>query len=155
MSILKIAKFGHPILLKKTQEVKDIGSEKIKKIIYDMSETMLDYNGVGLAAPQVHISKRIIKPFPITKKGANAGNWCYLLNVKNVSTLLEVLKPYDNRISIDVIMRNNIEKLKILFSKYNHAIHYEKNYSLRKDLNLQNKNLLQIIKFTFRKYFKN
>ncbi len=51
MSILKIAKFGHPILLKKTQEVKDIGSEKIKKIIYDMSETMLDYNGVGLAAP--------------------------------------------------------------------------------------------------------
>ena len=59
MSILKIAKFGHPILLKKTQEVKDIGSEKIKKIIYDMSETMLDYNGVGLAAPQVHINKSI------------------------------------------------------------------------------------------------
>jgi len=59
VSILKIAKFGHPILLKKTQEVKDIGSEKIKKIIYDMSETMLDYNGVGLAAPQVHINKSI------------------------------------------------------------------------------------------------
>jgi len=101
------------------------------------------------------ISKRIIKPFPITKKGANAGNWCYLLNVKNVSTLLDIIKPYDNKISIDVIMRNNIEKLKIFFSKYNHAIHYEKNYSLRKDLNLKNKNLLQIIKFTFRKYFKN
>ena len=60
MSILKIAKIGHPILLKKTKEVKEIGSDDIKKIVYDMSDTMLDYKGVGLAAPQVHISKRIL-----------------------------------------------------------------------------------------------
>ena len=59
MSILKIAKIGNPILLKKTKEVKEIGSETIKKIVYDMSETMLDANGVGLAAPQIHINKRI------------------------------------------------------------------------------------------------
>ena len=60
MSILKIAKIGHPILLKKTREVKEIGSDNIKKIVYDMSETMLDINGAGLAAPQVHINKRIL-----------------------------------------------------------------------------------------------
>ena len=59
MSILKIAKLGHPILLKKTTEVKEIASESIKKIIYDMTETMLDANAIGLAAPQVHINKRI------------------------------------------------------------------------------------------------
>ena len=59
MSILKIAKIGHPILLKKTKEVKEIGSDSIKKIVYDMSETMLDTNGAGLAAPQVHINRRI------------------------------------------------------------------------------------------------
>ena len=29
-------------------------------MIYDMSETMIDYNGIGLAAPQVHLSKRVI-----------------------------------------------------------------------------------------------
>ena len=52
-------------------------------------------------------------------------------------------------------MRNNMEELKIYFSKYNHAIHYEKNYSPRKDLNLQKKNLFQMIKFSFRKFFKN
>ena len=34
MSILKIAKLGHPILLKKTAEVKEIASESIKKIIF-------------------------------------------------------------------------------------------------------------------------
>ena len=60
MSILKIAKIGHPILLKKTKEVKEIGSDSIKKIVYDMSETMLDTQGVGLAAPQVHVDKRIL-----------------------------------------------------------------------------------------------
>ena len=60
MSILKIAKIGHPILLKKTKEIKKIGSDSIKKIVFDMSETMLDTKGIGLAAPQVHINKRIL-----------------------------------------------------------------------------------------------
>ena len=60
VSILKIAKMGHPVLLKKTAEIKEFSSKKLKKIIYDMSETMIDYNGIGLAAPQVHLSKRII-----------------------------------------------------------------------------------------------
>ena len=60
MSILKIARIGHPILLKKTKEVKEIRSDSIRKIIYDMSETMLDTKGIGLAAPQVHINRRIL-----------------------------------------------------------------------------------------------
>ena len=60
MSILKIAKLGHPVLLKKGSEIKEFSTDSLKKIIYDMSETMIDYNGIGLAAPQVHISKRII-----------------------------------------------------------------------------------------------
>ena len=60
MSILKIAKIGHPVLLKKSNEIKDFGSDSLKKIIYDMSETMIDYSGIGLAAPQVHLSKRLI-----------------------------------------------------------------------------------------------
>ena len=60
MSILKIAKLGHPVLFKKSTEIKEFSSEKLKKIIYDMSETMIDYCGIGLAAPQVHLSERII-----------------------------------------------------------------------------------------------
>ena len=60
MSILKVAKIGHPILLKKSSEIKEFSTNSLKKIIYDMSETMIDYKGIGLAAPQVHISKRII-----------------------------------------------------------------------------------------------
>ncbi len=60
VSILKIAKVGHPILLNKSADIKEFSTSSLKKMIYDMSETMIDYNGIGLAAPQVHISKRII-----------------------------------------------------------------------------------------------
>ena len=60
MSILKIARLGHPGLLQKCKPIKDITSVKVKKIIHDMTETMLDAKGIGLAAPQVHINKQII-----------------------------------------------------------------------------------------------
>jgi len=59
VTILKIAKLGHPVLLKKTKEINDLSDNGLKKIVFDMSETMLDANGVGLAAPQVHLSHRI------------------------------------------------------------------------------------------------
>ncbi len=59
MPILKIAKLGHPVLLKKTNEISKLSNIDINKIVYDMSETMLDANGIGLAAPQVHLSHRL------------------------------------------------------------------------------------------------
>ncbi len=127
--------------------------EQIKESHLPEEWTILKLSYKGLIGKP--ISETIIKPDSIKKRGVNAGNWCYLLNVKNVNILLDTILPYENKNSIDVIMRNNIEKLKIYFSKYNHATHYEKNYSIRKDLNLQKKNLFQTLKFTFRKYFKN
>ena len=59
MSILKIAKLGHPVLVKKTKEINDLAGIDLNKVILDMSETMLDANGIGLAAPQVHLTHRI------------------------------------------------------------------------------------------------
>jgi len=59
VAILKIAKLGHPVLLKKTNEISDLKDTDLKKIIYDMSETMIDANGIGLAAPQVHLNHRL------------------------------------------------------------------------------------------------
>ena len=60
MSILKISRIGHPILLKKCKLVENLKNNDLKKIVYDMTETMLDADGIGLAAPQVHINKQII-----------------------------------------------------------------------------------------------
>ena len=60
MAILKISRLGHPILFQKSKPIKDISNQDVKKLIHDMTETMLDANGIGLAAPQVHVNKKII-----------------------------------------------------------------------------------------------
>lgn len=60
MSILKIAKLGHPVLHKKAEIVKSLPDPMIQKLIEDMTETMLDANGIGLAGPQVYLSKQIM-----------------------------------------------------------------------------------------------
>ena len=60
MSILKIARLGHPILFQKSTPVEKFGDAGLEKLIHDMSETMIDAKGIGLAAPQVHINKQII-----------------------------------------------------------------------------------------------
>ena len=60
MSILKIAKMGHPILRKKSAEILDPRSDSVKYLVEDMIETLEDIQGLGLAAPQVHVSKRLV-----------------------------------------------------------------------------------------------
>ena len=62
MAILKIAKMGHPLLLQKAKEVRDPTSPEIKKLVNDMFDTLNDLggSGVGLAAPQVHVSLQIV-----------------------------------------------------------------------------------------------
>ena len=60
MSILKIARLGHPVLHKKASIIKDFSDPTTQKLIQEMSETMLDANGIGLAAPQVHVSKQLM-----------------------------------------------------------------------------------------------
>ncbi|CAM3109786.1 peptide deformylase [Komagataeibacter xylinus] len=54
MTLLKIARMGHPVLLQPTQPVADTQAPAIRTLVADMIETMLDAGGAGLAAPQVH-----------------------------------------------------------------------------------------------------
>jgi len=61
MSILKVARMGHPVLRAKARplEKAEIRSAVVQQLIDDMLETMAEYHGVGLAAPQVHESVRL------------------------------------------------------------------------------------------------
>ena len=61
MSILKVARMGHPVLRAKARplEKAEIRSAAIQKLIDDMIDTMAEYHGVGLAAPQVHEGVRL------------------------------------------------------------------------------------------------
>lgn len=59
MAILKIARMGHPVLLQQAAPVADPAAPEIQRLLADMAETLEDAGGVGLAAPQVHVSLRI------------------------------------------------------------------------------------------------
>jgi len=61
MSILKVARMGHPVLRERAKplEKSDLRNPLVQKLIDDMIETMHEYHGVGLAAPQVHEGTRL------------------------------------------------------------------------------------------------
>ena len=61
MSILKVARLGHPVLRQVTGffSKPELLSPATQKLIDDMVETMKEYDGVGLAADQVHVSKQV------------------------------------------------------------------------------------------------
>ena len=61
MAILKVARLGHPILRAKALPLSkpDIQSPRIQQLIDDMFDTMEEYAGIGLAAPQVHEGVRL------------------------------------------------------------------------------------------------
>ena len=58
MAIRTIRKFGDDVLRKKCREIDEI-DERLLTLIEDMKETMYEAEGVGLAAPQVGILKRL------------------------------------------------------------------------------------------------
>jgi peptide deformylase len=67
MSILKVARMGHPVLRTRARaiDVGEVKSSRIQQLIDDMFETMAEYQGVGLAAPQVHEGVRLfVAGFP-------------------------------------------------------------------------------------------
>ena len=61
MAILKVSRMGHPVLRRAARAVEraEIRDPRFQKFVDDMIETMHEYNGVGLAAPQVHESLRV------------------------------------------------------------------------------------------------
>ena len=61
MAILKVARLGHPVLRRAADPVPaaEITRPETQRLIDDMVETMHEYDGVGLAAPQVHVSRQI------------------------------------------------------------------------------------------------
>jgi peptide deformylase len=74
MAILKIARLGNPILRVPAEPVKSIQAPDIQRLIDDMLDTMHEYRGAGLAAPQVHRPLQIvtIEAFESEIDGADA-----------------------------------------------------------------------------------
>lgn len=76
MSILKVARMGHPVLVQVAVPVDpvELATPAFQTFIDDMLETMADEGGVGLAGPQVHRSSRLfVMQAPHPERGARSG----------------------------------------------------------------------------------
>ena len=114
MAVLEVMKTGHPVL-KQIAEPVEFVNKKIRQLLDDMAETMYKTDGVGLAAPQVNVSKRIIvlddgnglieviNPKIVKKEGSQIG----LEGCLSVPELFG-----DDKIEVHGINRNN-KKIKI------------------------------------------
>src|SRR5829696_5879701 len=73
MSLLKIVHYPEPVLLTVGKPVgEDEFNEELRKLVEDMYETMYDAQGVGLAAPQVGVSKRLfVMDVPTEENNSN------------------------------------------------------------------------------------
>jgi peptide deformylase len=69
MTLRKIALLGHPVLLARAEPVTDLADPDVQRLIDDMLATMADADGIGLAAPQVHESVRIIVALDVRDRG--------------------------------------------------------------------------------------
>lgn len=109
--LLRITKLGEEILRQKAQPVKEINDE-IRQLANDMLETMIDADGVGLAAPQVG---RSIRMFVIMADD----------NVKRVFINPQIIKtsnevgPYDEGcLSIPQVYESIVRPLKVTVQAY-------------------------------------
>ena len=59
--ILKVARLGHPVLRSPARDLTadEVRSRELQRLLEDMVDTMHEYDGVGLAGPQVHLGLRI------------------------------------------------------------------------------------------------
>lgn len=84
MAVLEIRKFNDPILRKKCEKVEEITTE-IKTLIDTMAETMEKNQGVGLAAPQIGISKRVV----VMRRDTEKSRFLALINPRIVKKSTE------------------------------------------------------------------
>ena len=117
---IKIAKLGENVLRLKAKKVKDIKSDETQKIISTMVETLKKSNGVGLAAPQISISKQIMiissKP-NVRYPNAPIMKDLVLINPKIIKTSKKKNKDWEGCLSIPGIRakvpRHN--KIKVVY----------------------------------------
>ena len=91
MALMEVITYGHPVLRKKAAEV-DF-AEVDPKFLDDLVETMHEEDGVGLAAPQVGVSKRIIS-------AGDGENWYIIINPKIVSHSILTEKDHEGCLSL-------------------------------------------------------
>lgn len=104
MSILKVARMGHPVLRTKARAIDkaEIKMPGLQAFVDDMIETMQEYSGIGLAAPQVHHSLRIFVAL-LDADGRGEGDPVALINPEITVVGTEQVEGWEGCLSIPEI----------------------------------------------------
>lgn len=102
MSILKVARMGHPVLRAKARALEkgEIRSTMVQKLIDDMMDTMAEYHGVGLAAPQIHEGVRIFVAALDAKDGDSDEEPLAIINPEITIVGSEIVEDWEGCLSI-------------------------------------------------------
>ncbi|HKJ73677.1 MAG TPA: peptide deformylase [Alphaproteobacteria bacterium] len=60
MTVREIKKMGHPVLRRPADAIEDPTAPEIKALVEDMVDSMREAGGIGIAAPQIGVSKRVV-----------------------------------------------------------------------------------------------
>ena len=101
MSILKVARMGHPVLRAKARPVdkSEIKSANVQQLIDSMIDTMFEYSGVGLAAPQVHQSLRVFVAM-LDADGRGEGDAIAFINPEIMTIGDQIVEGWEGCLSI-------------------------------------------------------
>ena len=101
MALLPILEAPHPILSQKARSVTDseFGPELVQ-LLDDMAETMYDAPGVGLAAPQIGDSRRILVADPSNNDDADAPSLFKMVNPKIISKSASLISYEESCLSV-------------------------------------------------------
>jgi peptide deformylase len=104
MSILKVARMGHPVLRAKARTVdkSELKNSTIQQFIDSMIDTMYEYSGVGLAAPQVHESLRVFVAM-LDQDGRGEGDAMAFVNPEITVVGDQVVEGWEGCLSIPEI----------------------------------------------------
>ncbi len=104
MSILKVARMGHPVLRARARTVDkaELKTQAVQDFIDSMVDTMFEYSGVGLAAPQVHESLRIFVAM-LDADGQGEGDAVVFVNPEITVQGDQVLEGWEGCLSIPEI----------------------------------------------------
>jgi peptide deformylase len=104
MAILKVARMGHPVLRQRARAVDkhEIRTPEFQKLVDDMIETMEEYAGVGLAAPQVHEGVRLFVAL-LDPEGRGEGEPTAFINPEITPIGTDVSEGWEGCLSIPEI----------------------------------------------------
>ena len=116
MSILKVARMGHPVLRTRRGRIDrvDVKSPAIQRLIDDMFDTMAEYHGVGLAAPQIHEERAAVRrgiSIPPDEAATTIAEPLAIINPEIIPVGDEIVEDWEGCLSIPDI-RGRVPRLR-------------------------------------------